>query len=504
MGSIEGIIPESEIINTGYPKQNSLVYSFFFCSLITLFFTLFYSDLYHWFIIPVFCCGVIIGMDAVDWFRGDINVFDPAGLLGLLGLHFFFMAPILHVAWNIWLQNVSYPADWRYWLGWMAIINFVGLFIYRMTRVGLKRRHKELRLKKTWEIDERKFIPIYVILLVISASLQIWVYTRFGGLGGYITSYVEGSGVFEGMGWIFMISESFPILCIIGFAYFGRKSKLMKSWLVIIPVLIVFIVLQMLFGGLRGSRGNTLYAMIWAIGIIHFIMRPIPKRVMIAGFLFFLAFLYIYGFYKSAGVEVARIIRNPEAIRELEEETGRTMQRVLLNDLARSDIQAFILYRMSSPGSDYEYGFGRSYVGDISVVVPTIILPFEVPSKVKEGTEIQYGEGSYNSDTLRSTRIYGLTGEAMLNFGPFIAPFAFALLGIIIYMLNRLLNGLSLLGTLDSRYFLFPFLVVVSLLFLSADLDNVIFFMVKDGLLPTLLIFICSKRTPWRTGAALS
>ncbi len=74
----------------------------------------------HWFIIPVFFSGVIITLDMVDWFRGRFNVFDPVGLLGVFGFHFFFMAPLLHVVWDWWMTDRTIRiADLRPgWDGW--------------------------------------------------------------------------------------------------------------------------------------------------------------------------------------------------------------------------------------------------------------------------------------------------------------------------------------------------------------------------------------------------
>ena len=53
----------------------------------------------------MFFSGVIITLDMVDWFRGRFNVFDPVGLLGVFGFHFFFMAPLLHVVWDWWMTD---------------------------------------------------------------------------------------------------------------------------------------------------------------------------------------------------------------------------------------------------------------------------------------------------------------------------------------------------------------------------------------------------------------
>src|SRR5690349_8161791 len=60
------------------------------------------SDPYllHWFAIPVYLCGVVIGVDAIQWTTGRRTLLDPIGIVGVVGLHFFFLAPLLHVTLN--------------------------------------------------------------------------------------------------------------------------------------------------------------------------------------------------------------------------------------------------------------------------------------------------------------------------------------------------------------------------------------------------------------------
>ena len=84
---------------------SSLQLSFLFCVLTLAGFLLASEKVEHWFVIPVLLCGVIIGIDAIDWFRGRVGMFDPAGIIGLLGVYFFFLAPLLHVVWDVWLPG---------------------------------------------------------------------------------------------------------------------------------------------------------------------------------------------------------------------------------------------------------------------------------------------------------------------------------------------------------------------------------------------------------------
>src|SRR6185312_11717822 len=63
---------------------------------------LFNPAMQNWIAIPIFACGVLTAVDAVAWIRRRVDIFDPIGVLGFLGVHFFFLAPIFHIVWNTW------------------------------------------------------------------------------------------------------------------------------------------------------------------------------------------------------------------------------------------------------------------------------------------------------------------------------------------------------------------------------------------------------------------
>ena len=63
------------------------------------------DQLWHWFVLPVFLCGWLVAEDALRWLSGEVDVLDPVGVLGLFGVHFFFLAPLLHVSWGYWMEE---------------------------------------------------------------------------------------------------------------------------------------------------------------------------------------------------------------------------------------------------------------------------------------------------------------------------------------------------------------------------------------------------------------
>jgi len=457
----------------------------------------------HWFLVPLLLCSTLIGADAVAWVRGQCGLFDPVGLLGLLGIHFFFLAPLLHVTWNVWMLYVLPPDDWREWLGAMACLNLIGLLGYRWSRtIGPVGAAGQTR-REQYRLDRTTFVFILIAALLITGLLQVYVYHLYGGLSGYVKRYEDsfahygttdpGIG-FVGMGWLFSISESFPILAAIGFAALFQRRRWAGNPLVLALVFFCFFMMQLLFGGLRGSRWNILWGVFWLVGLIHLCMRRLSRRMIYMGLIGLLAFMYFYAFYKFVGLEGVQALGDSVVRAKLENKTGRTFQVMVLGDLGRSDVQAFALYRVVH-SRDYDYAWGRTYLGALAIVIPRTVWPDRPPTKVKWTTEIESGKGSYSPGLRQSSRVYGLAGEAMLNFGPLSVPLVFIVFGAVVGWVRRL--GRTL-GRRDSRQLLLPLLILFCIVLLVNDSENNVFSLIKYGAVPALVVLLGSRKVRTR------
>lgn len=449
------------------------------------------DQLIHWFLIPVSICGVLAGIDAIDWIRERTGLYDPIGVLGVLGFHVFFLAPLLHVEWDFWIHDTATPPDWRPWLGYMAGLNLVGLVCYRVCRSVPGR---EISERSYWRIDMNKFRIIAPIFIVVSTVAQIYTYYMFGGISGYVEARLTTPQAFEGMGPFFMISESAPILIALYIIvrYRGKNVR----WSRAATAMVLLFAIQLFFGGLRGSRSATVQLLFWVAGCVHFLIKPIPRKLVYLGTVLLIGFLYLYGFYKSMGANATQLLSTPEAREHAEQKTGRSMATLLLGDLARADVQAFILYKLVNDGRDFSYALGRTYIGAVSMYIPRFILEERPATKLKEGTEIQYGGYGENRT---SSRVYGLAGEAMLNFGPLIVPVAFGALGLFVGWMSR---SIQMLGLGDARFLLAPYAAYLSMALLTADSDNVVFGLAKNFFLPLLVVILCARRQKLRMAPA--
>lgn len=240
-----------------------------------------------------------------------------------------------------------------------------------------------------------------------------------------------------------------------------------------------------------GSRSLVFWGLFWAVGILHFWIRPIPKKLIFASIILMLLFLYFYGIYKVAGLDVLQSFESGEAHTEVVEDTGRTLEYLLLNDLGRAAGQSFLLYRLSSPESDYEYAWGRTYLGGVAQLIPSAIWPGRPPPKNKEGTEAQFGMGSYVPGRAFSGRAWGLAGEAMLNFGPVAVPFAYLVFGLLVGRVRRLMITLD---PADSRRIVLPLLISVCVAMLTWDSNNIVWLFFAECMLIYSALALSSTR----------
>jgi hypothetical protein len=464
---------------------SSYAYSAALCLAIVTVLTLTSPELNHWFVLPVLACGTLIGADLIDWARGRLDLFSPVGVLGVVGFHLLFMAPLLHVYWDFWALVPDSPSDWRPWLGLAATLNAVGLLGYCVLTQRARRAALTKSAGRVWSIDWRSFYIVWLAILLLSACAQAYVYISFGGILGYMLASVEPGDAFAGFGAIFAISECFPIVLLTGVVLIARRARFVPSLPLILCGFVVFFALQMVFGGLRGSRSNTIWALFWAAGMVHLCVRPLTRGLAYAGLGFLFAFMVVYSFYKSYGPDAVQVIGDDQARAETARYRGQPLKGVLLTDFGRSDVQAVILYRRLRSAQPLAYG--ETYLGAATMPLPSSISPWATKAKV--GTELLYGRGSYVAGSFRSSRLFGLSGEAMLNFGLAGVPVAFLVLGLFVSGTSRWIEGLH---PADARVVLAPFLTVLGFFMLLNDSDNLVFVVIKNLTIPFLFLFaIC-------------
>ncbi|MEU7572675.1 hypothetical protein [Micromonospora sp. NPDC049240] len=456
-------------------------------TLISLVLIAFDARLLHWYMIPVTICGMLVAPDVVDWAARRLDTFDPRALVGLFGFHFFYLAPILHVMLDYWPRFIDPLPDWKAGLGAMATLNVLGLCVYRVVlnlRVPSTRSPRIVR-----KLNDRVFVQLGWLAFAVGLAGFVAVIIHFGGLSGYVSAAADDRDSFIGYGWLLLIGESFPlvgfVVAVVRFrvALTGRPATLSALFL-------VFAITQFAVGGLRGSRSNTIWPLLIGLIVVHLAVRPVTRRALAAMGISFLVFMYAYGVYKSAGSEILFATKGTTSVTELGDETGRTMPTMLLGDLGRSDIQAVLLHHERAGYAPLSYGV--TYVGAAAFMIPDASRPEWMRDKVQAGTDMLMGTGAFDSGW-RSSRIYGLAGEALLNFGPAGSVASFAVLAAVVRTARRRYLGARL--SRESGVAVMSGIAgVIVILALGSDLDNLLWYLVKTAL-PLVTVVFFSRRT---------
>lgn len=461
----------------------------------------------HPFVVPLSACGVIVGIDVVRWLRGQLDTFDPKALISMLMLHATYFAPLLHQAWE------AYTKDWaaqitdgypRYFTtyGWVSLM---GVCAYQLLQRFAFRRARPSPTQ--WILDDGRFGSLLAVAVGVSMVAAVVVITKFGGLRReeHQQLLALGSGL-QHLSWLLMLSDPLPILLSMAGVRMLTDPRRPKSMFTVILLITGMAALAFAFLGLRGSRSAFMYLLVIVAGMAHYRIRRISVPWALGGGLILIVFVYYYGFFKRLGAmgadavgSTVAAIGSAEQRRYLEQRTGNTMATTLLGDMSRAEMQTFMLYRLDAHGDRYEYRWGRTYLRSAIMIIPRAIWYEKGPGKNEAGTDLQYGQGVSLDPKRLSTRVYGLAGEAILNFGLLGVPLAFAAYGSVLGWYRRKVASWRF-G--DARYFLAPLFMIIAMAAYIGDSDNVMYSLLKNGTIPIAVVVLSVNRARLAPAAA--
>jgi hypothetical protein len=448
----------------------------------------------HWFVLPLFVCGAILALDVIPWVRGEMDSLNPRGLVALLATHVFVLSPLLQASQDFWLEDFTFyqqgPEDWRPWVGVLLAVNALGLILYRNASKWIVRWLRP-RVRPRLTIDGQRLLQVLLFLMLLSTVVQTGVYWWFGTLGDYREAMRWGT---PGLGRLLVIAESFPQLASVAFVVWAARRKKKTSIGLLGLFLIALPAVSLYFGGLRGSRSSIVWVVFLAVCLLHFYVRAITRTTVVFGLAALVLFMYGYGFFKWGGFAGIRAALEPEARAAWVEKTNKSLLRTLVFDLGRTNVQAALLYRLNG-NSEYELALGRTYLSAAALVIPPSLRTDQPQNKTLKGTELlcgieSLGRPSRQPGGFRVTWIFGLMGEAILNFGPPAIPAVYLIFGLVVGGIRALATALA---PEEGLRLLLPLLLAFGFLTLVMDLDNLIVFLARYGAMPALAILITSR-----------
>ena len=445
-----------------------------------------FPNLFSIALIPITLCGVLTISQIVKTTKDDnwtINVYFYTWIFVLISTY---IAPLIHIVRNYWVPYMlTKPNDWSPYAFVTSTMYLVGILIW----MAIFNKEKSLTIKrssKKWSLAGNWQLWIFLFLL-ISLLAQLYVYSKVGGIAGYIHAYSlksEGMNAFAGMGMFFILSESFPYTFLLYLIFKLKNRKVSKVGFYLI--LILLFVVTMFFGGLRGSRSNTvLFMVISAIAINIYIYR-IKKSDIVMLLLCFFAFMYVGRMYKDYGEnmlqETSPIVQTNSTL--------TSPETTIVGDLARYDVNSYQLFLLEEIRPDYSLKYGETYLWGFLTYIPggsKIIQTFGLKGRSPAASELFYGSSEYDN-----SRILGPIGEWMINFGRFTFFIAYIIIGLLIRYIRRYTLSISVD---DVRFMLIPSLIVFLPQLILSDFSNIMFFFVKRVVVVLIILFLISTKT---------
>lgn len=443
----------------------------------------------HWGLVPLAICGGLEAPTLVRWLRGRVDAFDPKAVVTLFVFHNTFVAPILHLAWNWYTPLVRVPDDTWEWFGRLAAVNAAALaaleLAYAWTMAGPAPRLRPMRRVRTGRLA-------FTLALggLVAVVAQVQLLRHFGGASGLIDAYEARGTEFSGMGSFLMLAWPFPLIALLETLLVVSRRRTRPSASLIALLLAAFAVVHLAWAGLHGSRLSMLGGMFLAAGLCHFLVRRFSTRAVMIGVTAAFAFCFLYNFYKGGGRDgISAALSGSEGLARAQQQTGRDVGWLLLGDLARADVQMETLWTMYEANPDYRPKLGATYVG-AAIFIPRSVWPTRPRGPQEAYAELRDGRVGTREGDVPNSRVFGLGGETLLNFGWMGVPIAHALFGMLIAYVRR---GIDSLRPGDARFLFVPFAILLVTALYLLDLSQVVFMFLQD----CALLGACTGAALW-------
>lgn len=470
--------------------------------------------LFGWFVVslgdqpiglPIWCCYTLlliaVSRPLAQWLSGQIDAFDPLGLLAVFSVHFFGVTPMYQYA------SASYPyLQWDvvtdgwvvYWFAINTAVVSIVFFVLgnKFCNLAVPARGVEYSIgnfsaqRGTFDLGSAYRVRTFTVwLFVFAVLLKGLILAKFGGIGGMMSAYQDRleQGVTQynplaGLGALVYLSDAAPVLAAIAVVItYSLISPVRGSawgwWMLVVGIPVSFV-----YVGLIGSRSNTVYTAFILLCYSSIFWRKLRAINLVIGGLVMVIFMNSYLTYKFGGISAVfdeGTKKAAFAARQLE----NPLEFLLVRDFGRMDVQVIAMREMFDEG--YSPVWGRSYVGGVFSIVPSTFFPGRPENFTLEKTEIIFPRLTLNGEKA-TTLVFGGAGEAWVNwkwFAPLCAIPYYYLVALCIFRFRSGINGMW-----DK--FMCPIYSLVPIALLIYDSNSLLYFLAQFALFP----FLVSRR----------
>ncbi len=332
------------------------------------------------------------------------------------------------------------------------------------------------------EVDFSVVVPGLSVLLVTQVVLGIYTIFISGNVLRQSSRGELGASLVQ-----YAFFESAPLaFCWLVTLYLAWK-KVKPSRAVVAGLLLTELLLVLLLSSSRGSRVAMLSQLMFCAMIFQYSLYRFKVRDFIIAGLACAVMLPIYANYKYAGFEgLQEYVSGGRTSLVAEQYNDPVL--FLVGDIGRADMQAPLLDRYLDGKFSANY-IGETYIATLALFLPRDWRPESIRSKAVIGAEAQLQPGASATGyrgvisvdgVFQSSRIYGLFGEALLNFGLPALPVVFFLFGYIFRWCFVRLGSITTWRQLLTA----PYLAFLPIFLLFYDSDNILIQTVSVWLVP--------------------
>ena len=409
---------------------------------------------------------------------------------------YFVVVPAANVAFDTYVDERVFITEP---VGALTLLNLVNAVLLAVATLGVR----IARARRARPASDQAGPPPIGLMAALGALVVVSVlygfYTIY--LSAAVLSTASGQLQFSGSLYQYVVIESGPLaFCWLATLYFVRQGRRPATFEAVL-VGLVQLLLIMLLSSSRGSRVAIISQMLICAQIFSFCIYRFRARHYIVGGVGLALFLQVYAYYKYGGIDALSDYVSGRSSSETVERYNNPVT-FLVGDIGRADIQAPLISRYLE-GTFTPNRIGETYLSGASLLLPRQLRPASLRPKTQIGADAQLDRGAAAEDyrgvvldegAFVSSRIYGLLGEALLNFGWLGPPLAFLLFGF--------LSRAALLRAVDFRdwrgLLTTPFFAAVPIYLLFYDFDNLIVQSVTVWALP-VAILVFFGRTARRT-----
>lgn len=434
--------------------------------------------------IPVLLCGELSLAQLIKVVRQKDFLFNVYFYVWVFMIISTFIAPCINLYHNEFEYYQPQPDNWTPYLSKISYMYLIGMIIWCFIL-----KDKEIPqnggshrvLKPKWRI-------IMWLFMLVSLASQLYVYYLAGGVLGYMVKFTDDSEFFGGMGIYFILSESFPYIFLTYFVLIRKKQ--LKRWQFFLLVALLFVI-TLFFGGLKGSRSNTILFIVIAVITLNIYLYKTRLTDVVILMIGFFTFMYVGRLYKDYGVGMI----NETTSASIAITGMNSTELTIVGDLSRYSINAYELFRLETDEergiiTSFQKAHGRTYLWGALTFVPggnVIINKFDLKGRTYYTTNLIFG----NTFGYRSTRILGPIGEWFINFGYYSFFIPYILLG---YGLRYIRMLTKRIPKNDLMFLVVPPILTWLPQLLLADASNIMFFFVKRVFIVWMVLLVISKK----------